>query len=260
MPTNDWLRRFASLSAITLFLASILAACGGSSGSSSGQSERSVAPGPEDGSDTSDQTTDLTMTQVRERFVAWYPLGIQDNPPTRNLRNSLVENGWERFGSGFIPELLDDLKAEDRGIRRVLLHTPFGRVKPIQFDGYLEALENDRLDKVTGDFVDDWRRNVTDPALGRTIEVIGYIGSPVNDSDSQRIAENEGESAFFERAWNAVQPLLDAQMSIALDAAAPTETPSLSKARTHEWCGFIASSTLTLNHRHVALGRISSHC
>lgn len=92
----------------------------------------------------------------------------------------------------------------------------------MQFDAYLEALEIDALDKVTGTFVDAWRDNVTKPSLGLGIEVIAYLGSPRLDDDSQRILEQEGEQAFTERALRAIEPLRDTGMAIGYDAAAGT--------------------------------------
>lgn len=171
-----------------------------------------------------DATASVNIEEVRERVIAWYPIGIADDPATRNVRPPLVEEGWE--DSGFIHGVLGQLEANDRGLRRVMLHNPFGREVPMQFDAYLEALEIDALDKVTGTFVDAWRNNVTKPSLGLDIEVIAYLGSPRLDEDSQRILEQEGEQAFTERALRAIEPLQDTGMAIGYDAAAGTAEDS----------------------------------
>lgn len=161
----------------------------------------------------------LHIDEVRERVVAWVPVGgLVERPETRNIGWLLPEYGW--VDSWFIIGVYGMLTANDRGLHRVLLHTPFGRVKPVQFDQYLEAQHFDTLAKVTGGFVDSWRNHITDPALGLGIEVISYIGSPRLDWHSQMILWQDGEQAFYDYAWDAVDPLLQAGMSVGLDAAA----------------------------------------
>jgi len=220
MGTLNSTRFYSAHYLLSICLVIGLTACGGGGGDGGDNDSGGnvSAPSPSQGSD-------LHIDEVRDRVLAWYPVGITNEPSNRNVRDALVNEGWN--DSGFIPNVLDALKANDRGFHRVLLHTPCGRVKPVQFDAFLEASDMQQLHRVTEGFVDAWRRNVTDPALGRNIEVIGYIGNPDADEDSRRVYNNQGEAAFFDRAWKAVQPLLDAEMAIGIDGAAATEKDSL---------------------------------
>lgn len=160
----------------------------------------------------------VQIDEVRSRVIAWYPIGVVDSPETRNVRRPIVKYGWK--GSGFITGVLSQLNTNDRGIRRVLLHNPFGRRAPMQFDAYLEALQIKRLHKVTDTFAEDWWTNVTNPELGLGIEVIAYNGSPWLDTDSQAIISSKGEGAFYRFAWKAVEPIIQAGMEIGYDGAA----------------------------------------
>lgn len=169
---------------------------------------------------SSEHQETLSIDDVRDRVILRVPVGgLVDRPETRNIGWGLPEYGW--VDSGFITGVYGMLTANDRGLHRVMLHSPFGRVKPVQFDQYLEARNYySTLTKVTDGFVDSWRNHITDPALGLGIEVIGYIGSPRLDWHSQVILASQGEQAFYDYAWQAVDPLLQADMAIGLDAAA----------------------------------------
>jgi len=180
------------------------------------------------GSASPSQTTEKTreplgIQDVRKRVIAWYPVGIVDKAPAlRNVRPEIARDGWRPF----IEAMQAQLSAGDRNLHRVMLHTPFGREQPVQFDAYLEARQNRDLRKVTDGFVDAWRA-VTPASSDGGLDVIAYIGSPRLDPDSSRVLEVQGKEAFFRRARQAVEPIIAAGMAVGLDAAVPASADSV---------------------------------
>lgn len=160
----------------------------------------------------------ITPDYVREHVIAWYPIGWQVRDASkRNVDEARFARGWQ----GFVDEqVLPTI--ERHGLRRVMLHNPFGTLpdEPMQFDQYLAAREAG-LDWLTDGFVAAWR-----PLTERGIEVIGYMGSPRLDSESQQLLEAGDSRVFRERAWAAIAPLVAAGMAIGYDAAAAAEEDS----------------------------------
>lgn len=96
-----------------------------------------------------------------------------------------------------------------------MLHNPFGTLadEKMQLDQYLHAQEAG-LGFILDDFVAQWK-----PITESGIEVIGYVGSGRNDPSFDALIDDP--AAWQARAMASVRPLLDAGMSIGLDAAAP---------------------------------------
>lgn len=155
---------------------------------------------------------------VRQRVIAWYPIGwsVRD-ASRRNVDRDLEKIGWRGFVSDVVKPVLDR-----HGITRVLLHNPFGTLpgEPMQFDQYLSA-QAAGLDWLTDGFVPAWK-----PLTDSGVEVIGYMGNPHLDPESQKVIKNQGEKIFYKRAWAAIAPLRKAGMSIGYDAAVITDKDS----------------------------------
>jgi hypothetical protein len=151
-----------------------------------------------------------------DRIIAWHSIAhTSTDPATRLVGGGLTENGWGPFIQDTV---MADIAA---GFTRIELHNPFGRGADdpaMAFDQYLDALVE--TPKLTENFAELWR-----PITDSGIEVIAYIGSPRRDPD--QIALLDDPAAWWERALACVQPLIDAGMSIGLDAAAPALPDSL---------------------------------
>lgn len=198
----------------------LLAACGSGGGGGGDEGDNGSSPGDP-------QLSRVTLEEVQERVVAWFPIAIRDAPEARNIRKSIVEDGWEPFVRDGVQTALVHFN-----LRRVMIHSPFGRNTtepeefPFQFDQYLEA-EDAGLTRVTDTFVDAWRNYITGPNVGLNVEVIAYIGSPRLDPDSQQVIEEQGYQTFEDGfASQAVAPMLAADMAIGYDAAAGTQRDS----------------------------------
>ena len=131
---------------------------------------------------------------------------------------NILTEGWAAFIRQRVEPYLEV------GVSRIILHNPFGilRDEPMQLDQYFSAQEQPGLRMLTGGFADAWR-----PVTDRGIEVIGYIGCPRLDEDVKEIEEQDGQGAALAFSLACVQPLVDAGMSVALDAAASAREGSL---------------------------------
>ena len=141
-----------------------------------------------------------------ERFVSFYNIGWSTNSPRhRNIGWNVATRGWANFIRFQIQPQIDF------GVRRFQLHNPFGDIagEAMQLDQYQHAQEAGLLPVVNG-FVEAWR-----PITDQGIEVIGYVGCGMHDPDFDSLEMD----AWLERAFASVQPMLDAGMSIGLDAA-----------------------------------------
>ncbi len=143
------------------------------------------------------------------RIVAKYSIAHSSNDySARLVGHGLTVDGW----APFIAEEI--LPALDAGFTRIDLHNPFGRGPDdtfMAFDQYLDALVE--TPKLTEDFVELWK-----PITDSGVEVIAYMGSPRHDPIQVSLIDDP--DAWWSRALAAVQPLVDAGMSIALDASA----------------------------------------
>lgn len=154
--------------------------------------------------------------------VVDYIIGNSDSDPRgRMVGWAIITKGWAHFVSSNAEPYFA------AGVKRMILHNPFGTLpdEQMQLDQYLEALSQPGLRRLTHGFAKAWR-----PVTDRGIEMIAYVGCPRLDPDSKRIEEEEGRQAALDYAFRALQPFLDANMSIALDAAAPATSRSLTWA------------------------------
>lgn len=146
----------------------------------------------------------------QSQFGLWKNVG--GSTPDDSVRNIRDVRGpedtefWNRFLAQYVTPYTE------QGIRRVQLHNPFGTINNsiefMAFDQYLDASET--IPGLASTFVDAIK-----PLTDDGIEVIAYVGSPLNDRDMDTMSEPEK----WEYAQRALQPLFDAQTSIALDAA-----------------------------------------
>ena len=177
-----------------------------------------------DSTDQTDEVGDESLPEAhsqsivvdpRDRVVAHYSIGYSSsNPETRMVRSDLVERGWVDFVTRRIEPTLE------AGFERIMLHNPFGipvdretgETQVMQFEQYLAAQQE--VPTLAEGFVEAWL-----PITERGVEVIAYVGGPHN-SPAMRALEGDMD-AWWGRAWEALQPVLDAGMSIGLDNSAP---------------------------------------
>lgn len=143
------------------------------------------------------------------RIVAKYSIAHSSTDYSQRLvGHGLTVGGWAPFIEDTIQPALD------AGFTRIDLHNPFGRGADdtfMAFDQYLDALVE--TPKLTENFVELWK-----PITETGVEVIAYIGSPRHDPIQVGLIDDP--DAWWDRALAAVQPMVDAGMSIALDASA----------------------------------------
>lgn len=160
--------------------------------------------------------SDLPRTAIAsDRLIAWHVIGgTSKNPRHRHVGWGLPRSGWPSYVRLMVrPQL-------DAGVRRILLHLPFGRTdfeSPMAFDQYVEAQESGDT-WLTEQFVEAWSPVVSGVYTeGQPVEVICYLGSI--DTDEQMKALVETPEAWFDRARRSVEPALHAGMSIGFDSA-----------------------------------------
>jgi hypothetical protein len=121
---------------------------------------------------------------------------------------AVAEGGWPKFIDSIQPEIQ---WMRDGGYApRIIIHNPFCyRVgADYELDQYQEA-QRAGLPTVK-DFARSWQKVASD------VEVIGYLGH-AHEPDFQRHLPSKPVT-WANKAWDNVKPLLDAGMSIALDA------------------------------------------
>lgn len=168
------------------------------------------------------QTPVVTDSPHRGQPVVDYIIGNSDSDPRQRMVGwAIVTKGWAHF----VRHNAEPYFAV--GVKRMILHNPFGTLpdEHMQLDQYLNALDQHGLRMLTHGFAKAWR-----PITDRGIEVIAYVGCPRLDADSKRIDKEEGREAALDYGIRSLQPFLDANMSIALDAAAPAPMGSLTWA------------------------------
>ncbi|MGB0767720.1 MAG: hypothetical protein ACPGYV_08410, partial [Phycisphaeraceae bacterium] len=137
------------------------------------------------------------------------------NPADFYVGRGIKQRGWRNLIEHlFAPQIA-------WGVRRVMLHNPFGTASlagPMPFDQYLEA-KAAGIGWLVDDFVSEWRRVVNGGySDGEPVEVIGYIGSITTDPSMKRLVDSGNLDAWRERAEQSIAPLIEAGMSIGFDA------------------------------------------
>lgn len=175
-----------------------------------------------------------SLDKYADRSIAWFTIGgsttYEPYRKTWNENVPLPNSYWQDFQAPKVQGVLN------RGYERIFLHNPFGHTpltefpsgcieQGMQFDQYLEA-KRDTPWLVNG-FVSMWK-----PIVASGVEVIAYVGSPDSDpavgtnGDCSQFELQSNPSAWFARAYQAIQPFLDSGMSIGFDAAVATEANS----------------------------------
>lgn len=156
--------------------------------------------------DLSAPTAEHRYQEDVQRFISFYNIAWSTNsPPHRNIGWNVATRGWPTFVRFHIEPQIE------QGVRRFQLHNPFGALadEAMQLDQLLHAEEAGLL-QVTTRFAEAWK-----PITDQGIEVIAYVGCGRDDEDFRDLPIDQ----WLERAFRSVQPCLDANMSIALDAA-----------------------------------------
>ena len=172
---------------------------------------------------------DQSLVKYTDRAIAWHTIGGRSTYMPYRLawleNDPLPESYWT--SPQFTAELYWTL---NRGFQRIFLHNPF-RQSPtsteggMQFDQYLEA-------QVTTPWLTNRFVEIFKPVVESGVEVIAYVGSPDpyepggHNGDCEQQALMEKPDLWWARAWSALQPFLDAGMSIGLDASVVTDANS----------------------------------
>lgn len=180
---------------------------------------------------------DRSFDTYADHAIAWFTIGgatsyepyrkvlFQSDTPPANFWSSYFGPGSRWNGNAIL----------SRGFQRVLVHNPFGHSPFVThsdgctdggmvFDQYLNA--QTETPWLTNDFVSYWK-----PYVDSGLEVIAYIGSldevdNLDNASCAQIALQNNSSAYWTRAFQAIQPFLDAGMSIGLDASVATNNAS----------------------------------
>lgn len=155
---------------------------------------------------------------VEQHVLSWFLIGgSSDRPENRYVGWSLRRSGWLKFVSTRVRPGLEG------GIRRVLLHNPFGHEPPtntMAFDAAINANQQDQV-WLTRGFVEAWKPVVEGRwTNGEPVEVICYLGRLDNTPEFDTLRLAGDDTAFLQRAWASVELPLAAGMSIAVDSSA----------------------------------------
>jgi len=170
---------------------------------------------PDQASPDEVQPADHEALPLPDRLIAWHIIGgTSKNVQTRHVGWGLPQSNWHSYVRLLVrPQL-------DAGVRRILLHNPFGRADlklPMAFDQYLEAQESGDT-WLTHHFVEAWSPVIAGQYTdGEPVEVICYLGSI--DTDAQMKALVDTPEAWRDRARRSVEPALRAGMSVGFDSA-----------------------------------------
>lgn len=121
----------------------------------------------------------------------------------RNVGWNIKTQGWSGFISQYVQPQID------WGVRRVMLHNPFGSLEGQHFraDQAIAAREAG-LNWLLDDFVSAWA-----PVIAQGVEVVAYVGSPMNDPSFDGLDDR----AWWDRVLDAFDLPLQAGMNIGLD-------------------------------------------
>ncbi len=178
---------------------------------------------------------DRSLNTYADSAVAWFTIGgASQDQQYRSVIHVGDVVPVSYYIDSFGPTRGDEVLA--RGYQRAFLHNPFGFSSTdtfpdgcvesyMQFDQYLEAQKDTPW--LTNGFVQYWK-----PYIDNGVEVIAYIGSidpftpqsQNGDCDQRQLLGND--AAYWARAYAAIQPYLDAGMTIGFDAAVATNINS----------------------------------
>ncbi len=187
-----------------------------------------AAPGPAAAAQETLPNAPPAPRPIAQRVIAWHPIGgASADESRRGVGFGVTERGWADYvTTRVLPQL-------DAGVRRILLHNPFGIPagdEPMSFDQHVEAQE-EGLRGLTFGFAEAWRPVVegrfTD---GEPVEVICYLGSLDTDADFRAILQDDsvGRAAdWLQRVTASLDPALRAGMSIGFDSSSdlPEDSP-----------------------------------
>ncbi|MBB6430790.1 hypothetical protein [Algisphaera agarilytica] len=168
---------------------------------------------------SADEPVEATITTSPEKHVvSWFLIGGSSaTPEDRYVGWDLRQSGWGKFVFMRVRPGLEG------GIRRVLLHNPFGHELPnntMAFDGSLNADEQGHDWLVEG-FVEAWKPVVEGRwSGGDPVEVICYLGRLDEAPGFEALKDASDEEGYQARAWASVALPLAAGMSIAVDSSA----------------------------------------
>ncbi|MBI4372204.1 MAG: hypothetical protein HY585_00565 [Candidatus Omnitrophica bacterium] len=155
-----------------------------------------------------------------DQLVSWMTIGWSDiQAVNRNVGWAIKKIGWKGFIEKYIKPQID------WGVRRIVLHNPFGTLpgEIMQLDQLLHAKESGLTWLYEG-FAEAWRPYTSGEYGGPPIEVIAYVGYADGDRDFKILRRGPDPNAWEDRAWQSLQPILDAGMSVALDVGGGTHS------------------------------------
>lgn len=157
--------------------------------------------------------------EPEKRFISYWNIAHSSSNESRRLVGQGFANSsaqgpyWPWFVETKVQPLIE------KGFTRFHIHNPFGlhTGEIMSFDQYLDASVEVPL--LVENFTQAWK-----PITDAGYEVVGYFGSPHNDPD--QVALKGNMTAWWERAWQCLEPFLDTNMTIGLDNTAPRENTS----------------------------------
>jgi hypothetical protein len=139
-----------------------------------------------------------------EKLVSWFLIGGSSaNTADRGVGWNIKTQGW----AGFVQTHVQPQLAW--GVKRIMLHNPFGIMpgEDYQADQAIEA-QSQGLNWLTNSFAEAWA-----PITAQGIEVIAYMGAPMNDASFTGLSS----TAWWSRFWASMDLPMQAGMNIALD-------------------------------------------
>lgn len=164
---------------------------------------------------TAESESESDVKLLSDRILAWHVIGgSSKNFRARHVGWGLPNSNWQSYIRLMVrPQL-------EAGVRRILLHNPFGRTdleQSMAFDQYLEAQASGDT-WLTQGFVEAWSPVIAGHYTdGQPVEVICYLGSM--DADLEMNALVQTPDDWQQRARRSVEPALQAGMSIGFDSA-----------------------------------------
>jgi len=143
-------------------------------------------------------------TYAAERLISWFLIGgSSTNAADRGVGWNIKSQGW----TGFVSQHVQPQIAW--GVKRILLHNPFGAIPGefYQADQAIEAREAGANWLLDG-FVEAWA-----PVVAQGIEVIAYMGTPMNDDSFTGLSTPN----WWARVWDSLDLPMRAGMNFGFD-------------------------------------------